>query len=133
MKKSKIILSIAITILAAVGFNFLPIASTHATTNVCDSDVPQSIKDANGCGGGGAGTTDISSAIVGVINGIIGIFSAVAAIFVVVGGYYYMTSGGDPGKVKKAKDTILYALIGLAVAALAFAIVNFVIVNIINK
>jgi len=127
MKKSKIILSIAIAVLAAV----FPIATTHAVTNVCDSDVPQSIKDANGCGGGGD-TADFSSAIVSIINGIIGIFGAVAAIFVVVGGYYYMTSGGDPGKVKKAKDTILYALIGLAVAALAFAIVNFVIVNIIN-
>ena len=127
MKKSKIILSIAIAALAA----FLPIASTHAVTNVCDSDVPQSIKDANGCGGG-TGTTDFSNAIVGIINGVIGIFAAVAAIFVVVGGYYYMTSGGDPGKVKRGKDTILYALIGLAVAALAFAIVNFVIVNIIN-
>ena len=38
-----------------------------------------------------------------------------------------MTSSGDAGKVKKAKDTILYGVIGLIVVALAFAIVNFVI------
>ena len=44
-----------------------------------------------------------------------------------------MTSAGDPGKVKKAKDTILYGVIGLVVCVLAFAIVNFVIANIIGQ
>ena len=38
-----------------------------------------------------------------------------------------MMSQGDPGKTKKAKDTILYGLIGLIVCLLAFAIVQFVI------
>ena len=38
-----------------------------------------------------------------------------------------MTSAGDAGKIKKAKDTILYSVIGLIVVALAFAIVNFAI------
>ena len=44
-----------------------------------------------------------------------------------------MTSAGDPGKTKKAKDTILYAVIGLIICVLAFAIVNFVIGGIINS
>ena len=43
-----------------------------------------------------------------------------------------MTSAGDAGKVKKAKDTILYGVIGLVIVVLAFAIVNFVIVNILG-
>lgn len=38
-----------------------------------------------------------------------------------------MTSTGDAGKIKKAKDTILYAVIGLVVCALAFIIVNWAI------
>jgi hypothetical protein len=42
-----------------------------------------------------------------------------------------MTSSGDPGKVKAAKDTILYACIGLVVCVLSFAIVNWA-VGIIN-
>ena len=42
-----------------------------------------------------------------------------------------MTSSGDAGKIKKARDTILYAVIGLIVVALAFALVNFVIVKVI--
>ena len=70
--------------------------------------------------------------IIGIINGVVGALSLVAVIFIVVGGVNYMTSQGDPGKTKKAKDTILYAVIGLIIAVLAFAIVNFVIVNIIN-
>ena len=42
-----------------------------------------------------------------------------------------MTSSGDAGKIKKARDTILYAVIGLIVVALAFALVNFVTVKVI--
>ena len=45
---------------------------------------------------------------------------------IILGGISYATSQGDPGKVKKGKDTILYGIIGLVVALLAYAIVNFV-------
>lgn len=71
--------------------------------------------------------------VVGIINAIIGALGIVAVIVVIIGGIRYMTSSGDAGKVKTAKDTILYGLIGLAVVALSFAIVNFVIVNVINR
>ena len=49
---------------------------------------------------------------------------------VILGGIQYSTSQGDAGKVKKAKDTIMYGIIGLVVAILAFAIVNFVLQNV---
>lgn len=70
---------------------------------------------------------DFSSALQSLLNSVIGICGLVATIFVVMGGYYYITAAGDPGKIQKAKNTILYACIGLAVCALAFAIVNFTI------
>ena len=54
-------------------------------------------------------------------------------IVVIVGGIGYMTSTGDVGKAKKAKDTILYGIIGLVVALLAFAIVNFVLTSVAGK
>ena len=44
-----------------------------------------------------------------------------------------MSSSGDAGKVKKAKDTILYAVIGLIVSALAFVIINFVLNDILKQ
>ena len=82
---------------------------------------------------GSTGTTNSAETVVGrIISTIIGILGIVAVVFIVLGGVQYMTSAGDPGKIKKAKDTILYACIGLAVAALAFAITQFAI-NAINS
>lgn len=75
------------------------------------------------------GAGDLQTTVIGVINGIIGALSLVAVIIIILGGIGYMTSSGDAGKVKKAKDTILYGVIGLVICVLAFAIVNFVIVN----
>ena len=51
----------------------------------------------------------------------------VALIFVLLGGIRYITSTGDSARVKQAKDTILYAVIGLIVAVLAVPISGFVI------
>lgn len=64
--------------------------------------------------------------ISGMLQWVIGIAGLVSAIFVVYGGISYMTSAGDPNKLKKAKDIILYALIGLAIVALAEIIVIFI-------
>ena len=61
-----------------------------------------------------------------IINAIIATLGIVAVAVIVLGGVNYTTSAGDPGKTKKAKDTILYGIIGLVVAILAFAIVNYV-------
>ena len=67
-----------------------------------------------------------NDAVINVITWVIGIAGVVAIIFVVYGGILYITSTGDPGKIKKAKDAILYALIGLAIVALAQVITAFV-------
>ena len=61
-----------------------------------------------------------------IINVILGLLGLVAVIFIILGGVSFVTSSGDPAKVKRAKDTILYGVIGLVVALLAYAIVNFV-------
>jgi hypothetical protein len=50
----------------------------------------------------------------------------VAVIMIIIGGFKYITSGGDSGNVSGAKNTILYAVIGLVVVALAQFIVRFV-------
>ena len=58
---------------------------------------------------------------------VVGIAGAVAAIFVVIGAAGYITASGDPGKLQKAKSTILYALIGLTIAALSEVLIAFVV------
>lgn len=62
-----------------------------------------------------------------VTNTILYIVGVIAVIMLIIGGIRYVTSGGDSKKVTDAKNTVLYAIIGLIIAFLAFAIVNFVI------
>jgi hypothetical protein len=51
----------------------------------------------------------------------------VAVLIIVIAALNIVTAGGDSGKVAKARSAIIYALIGLAVAALADAIVSLII------
>ncbi|MBR3322181.1 hypothetical protein IKG05_00870 [Candidatus Saccharibacteria bacterium] len=69
---------------------------------------------------------DPSSMAQSAINWIIAISGVVCVIFVVGGGIQYTTSAGDPNKLQKAKNMILYALIGLAIVALAEIITVFI-------
>ena len=64
--------------------------------------------------------------IANLVQWIAGISGVVCAVFIVVGGWGYMTSAGDPNKLSKAKNTLLYAFIGLAIVALAEVIAAFV-------
>ncbi|MBO7657092.1 hypothetical protein J6S55_00355 [Candidatus Saccharibacteria bacterium] len=73
---------------------------------------------------GGCVTGDVM--ITNLIQWVLGMAGAVAAIFVVVGGWGYITASGDPNKLQKAKTTILYALIGLAIVALAEILTAFI-------
>ena len=77
-------------------------------------------------------TKDLMKTLNTIINVVIGVIGFVAVVVIILGGVQYTTSAGDPGKVKKAKDTILYGIIGLVVALLAFAIVNFVLSSILK-
>lgn len=63
-------------------------------------------------------------------NTLIFVVGAAAVIMVIIGGLRYVLSGGDASSVKGAKDTILYALIGIVVAALAYALVRFVVTRV---
>ena len=75
---------------------------------------------------------ELTNAVTSIINAVITVLGIVCVIVIIIGGINYMTSSGDAGKVKKAKDTILYGVIGLVICVLAFAIVNFVIAHILG-
>lgn len=57
------------------------------------------------------------------------LIGAISVIMLIIGGIRYVLSGGEPGKVSEAKNTILYAVIGVVVAILAYAVVNFVVTS----
>jgi len=60
-------------------------------------------------------------------NAILAVVGVLAVLFLILGGVQYITSAGNPDNVAKAKNTILYAVIGLIFVILSFAIVNFII------
>ena len=62
-----------------------------------------------------------------ITNTVLYIVGIIAVVMLIVGGIKYLLSGGDAKKVTDAKNTVLYAIIGLVIAFLAYAIVNFVI------
>lgn len=57
------------------------------------------------------------------IDFILPVIAAVAVLMVIYGGVLYITSGGDPEKTGKAKKTLLWAVLGVMVVVLAYAIV----------
>ena len=95
-------------------------ASTEAACNGLDQ-----IDAAQGClspSGGESTITGIIRAVISILSYIVGI---VAVIMVIVAGFKYTKSGGDSNNVSSAKSTLIYALVGLIIAALAQLIVHF--------
>lgn len=125
--KNKVIKLLAAGVLVVAGAFGMLAPSTYAVDGLnCDEITLDSLKEAAGCNNGGSGDA-VQETIANILRAVIGMAGFVAVIFIVVGGVNYMTSAGDASKVKKAKDTILYAVIGLVICALAFAIVNWTI------
>ena len=77
-----------------------------------------------------AGANDLMGTVNIIINVVLGVLGLLAVVVIIYGGFMYTTSAGDSSKIKKAKDTIMYGVIGLVIALLAFAIVNFVVSSI---
>lgn len=91
-------------------------AAQHAI-NGLNATGTNSSKDANG----------IIKDVVGIMMFILG---ALAVIMIIYSGIQYVTSVGDSGKIQKAKNTLIYSIVGLIVAIFAYAIVNFVLTRV---
>ena len=77
--------------------------------------------------GGGSGSTDAGDIISLIVKVLMFIIGAISVIMIIVGGIRYTISQGDSSAVTSAKNTILYSIIGLVVAILAYAAVKFVV------
>lgn len=84
-------------------------------------------------GKGSGQSTDLMSVLNVIINVALGVIGFVAVVMIIMGGVQYTTSAGDAAKVTKAKNTIMYGVVGLVIALLAFAIVNFILNNVFNQ
>lgn len=103
---------------------------THAQTGyniggaACSGAEGGAVNASGDCDQGNENTLpEIIAFIINIFSWIIG---AVSVIMIIYGGFRYITSGGNDTGVKDAKNTILYAIIGLVIVALAQIIVNFV-------
>lgn len=76
------------------------------------------------CAGSETKAEDVVKNVISILFWIIGIL---AVIVIIYAGITFITAAGNPGKVAQAKTMIIYAVIGLAVAILAYAIVNFIV------
>ena len=72
------------------------------------------------------GTDKVNTIITTIVNIFSILVGIVSVIMIIYGGFLYVTSGGDSGKVGNAKNAIIYAIVGLVVVALAQFIVQFV-------
>lgn len=73
--------------------------------------------------------SQLPTVVTGLIGTLVALLGIVAVFVIIYGGVQLALSGGDPGKVKTARNAILYGVIGLVVAMLAWVIVNFVIAS----
>lgn len=130
-----IISSTTVAVMMFMGASVLLPASVNAAAkNNIQAKLCEGIKTAEGSTEGcypkeGEDTEGIQNIIKTVINIFSLVVGAVSVIMVIVGGFKYITSGGDSGKVSGAKNTIVYALIGLVLVALSQVIVRFVLSN----
>ena len=88
------------------------------------------LKNVNDDDGRAGSTAPLPTLIGGIISVVLGSLGIVFVIFIVQAGIMYMTAGGDPGKVDKAKKLITQAVIGLIIVVSAYTISSFVITQI---
>ena len=75
-------------------------------------------------GNGIAGTSDVQKLGTDVINIMLYVSGGLAVLFIILGGYWYITSGAVPENAKKGKKTLIYAVIGLILVSLSYAMVQ---------
>ena len=122
----KIIAGILIVPLVALGVQSISQNVVSAAGGTSDMTLGSGLESSKG--------TDVPTQLTGtggmfevVVNILLFIIGAVSVIMLIYGGIRYTTSGGNANSVTAAKNTIMYAIIGLVVAILAYAIINFVI------
>lgn len=71
-----------------------------------------------------------STAIGNILSIVFGIAGSISLLMVVIGGFRYVLANGDSNAVSSAKNTIIYAIVGLVISLSAYAIVNLVITHV---
>ena len=130
LRNKIVILLASLTMLTPMA---IPVQSFAASTcNNIGSHITTGIQYTSGsssnfvCGQGGSITSGISSLAVRVVNLFSIIVGIVSVIMIIYAGFRYVTSGGESNSISSAKNTLIYAIIGLVVVVLSQLIVHYV-------
>lgn len=110
-----------IAVIAGLAFVALPVGAVDVFSGACSGVTNNTVCDAT------TKDTSVGTVIKNAINTLLYLLGAAAVIVIVIAGILYVTSGGETAGVTRAKNMLLYAVVGLVIALLAYAIVNFVI------
>lgn len=125
--------SIMAALVLSIGFGavaLVPVSYAEpkpATVAAGCTDASSCVNDGLQATGGTSSKTNINDIIKTVVNVLLFIIASISVIMIIIGGIKYTISQGDSSAITTAKNTILYAVIGLMVAIFAYAIVNFVV------
>ena len=101
---------------------FTPAVSAANGINICSNGNESSVY----CKNKNTGETQVNGIIKTIVEVLLTAVGAISIIMIVIGGIMFALSSGDAQKAAKARNTVLYAVVGLIVSIFASAIVNFV-------
>ena len=141
LKVTQLVVSGMIAMFGAVGMSSMASAPVYAvdcdaTPNApaCQVRAGKKAAGANNdtsCGPNGDQQCTLGDRVAQVVNILLFIIGTISVIMIILGGIRYTISNGDSSQITAAKNTIMYAVIGLVVALLAYAIVNFVVTQLV--
>lgn len=117
-----------ITLLFAMPLSTVAVASASSSPDIIDNlCAGANLKEGTSCKSGGGDAADAFNKVIKlIINTISLVVGIVAVVMIIIGGMRYITSSGSDSNVTSAKNTILYAVIGLIIVAMAQVIIRFV-------
>ena len=119
------------------GFLFSLVFSNHVYAEssrenfygVCDDIEDEDVKKIAGCDESTRKNKDVVEIVQSGVNVVISLVGMLAVFSIIYGGFTYITAQSDPAKIKRGKDMVVYAVVALVVAFLAYGIVIFVTKN----
>ena len=119
------------------GFLFSLVFSSHVYAGssrenfygVCDDIEDEDMKKITGCNEPTGKNKDVVEIVQSGVNVVISLVGMLAVFSIIYGGFTYITAQSDPAKIKRGKDMVVYAVVALVVAFLAYGIVIFVTKN----
>lgn len=119
------------------GFLFSLVFSSHVYAGssrenfygVCDDIEDEDMKKIAGCNEPTGKNKDVVEIVQSGVNVVISLVGMLAVFSIIYGGFTYITAQSDPAKIKRGKDMVVYAVVALVVAFLAYGIVLFLTKN----